>query len=85
MALRLQRFFALGRGRSAALCSATLLPPPLRGYTYRKHPYRSLANGRTGKSAGKSPVSVVKVIVTVLLALGLIGLLVWLFGFSGLV
>ncbi len=63
----------------------TLLPLWLCGYTYRKKRYRFLVNGRTGKSAGKSPVSVVKVIVTVLLALGLIGLLVWLFGFSGLV
>ncbi len=62
----------------------TLLPVWLCGYKYREKLYRFIVNGRTGRSTGKSPVSVMKVLFTVLVALGLIGFFVWLFMYSGL-
>ncbi len=41
-------------------------------------------NARTGKAYGKTPKSFFKILLLVLLGLGLAALLVWLFGFSGL-
>lgn len=56
-----------------------MLPLWVCAYMYRKKGYRFIINGRTGKSTGKSPVSPLKVIFTVLVALGLIVLAVWLY------
>lgn len=56
-----------------------LLPLWVCAYKYRKKAYRFIINGRTGKSTGKSPVSPVKVIILVLLALGLVVLAAWLY------
>ncbi len=55
----------------------TLLPLWVCAYNYRKKSYRFLINGRTGKSTGKWPVSIVKVGITVLAVLAAIGVLVW--------
>ena len=60
-----------------------LLPLWVCAYKYRKKAYRFIINGRTGKSTGKSPVSPLKVIITILIALGLIVLAVWLWLNSG--
>lgn len=56
-----------------------LLPLWVCAYKYRKNSYRFLINGRTGKSTGKSPVSPLKVIIAVLIGLGLIVLVAWLY------
>lgn len=56
----------------------TLLPLWVCAYKYKKKGYKFLVNGRTGKSTGKSPVSPIKVGLTVLLALGIIALIAWL-------
>lgn len=56
-----------------------LLPLWVCAYKYRKKAYRFIVNGRTGKSTGKSPVSPLKVIITVLIALGLVVLAAWLY------
>ena len=60
-----------------------LLPLWVCAYKYRKKAYRFIINGRTGKSTGKSPVSPLKVIITILIVLGLIVLAVWLWLNSG--
>ncbi len=56
----------------------TLLPLWVCKYKHKEKLYRFLVNGRTGKSTGKTPISPLKVIFTVLIALGLIALFVWL-------
>lgn len=58
----------------------TLLPLWVCAYKFRKKAYRFLINGRTGKSTGKTPTSVPKVITTVLLAAAAIvgAVLLWL-------
>lgn len=56
-----------------------LLPLWVCSYKYRKKLYGFIINGRTGKSTGKSPVSPWKVAIAVLLALGLVALVVWLY------
>lgn len=53
-------------------------------YHYRKKNYMHFVNARTGKAYGKTPKSFFKILLLVLLGLGLAALLVWLFGFSGL-
>lgn len=62
-----------------------LLPIWVCGYKYREKLYSFLVNGRTGKSTGKTPVSVAKVAATVAAGLAVIGALVYLIGFSGLI
>lgn len=62
----------------------TLLPIWLCGYKYREKLYHFIVNGRTGKSTGKFPVSVAKVLITVAAALGIVAFFVWLFMYSGL-
>ena len=63
----------------------TLLPVWVCGYKFREKLWSFLVNGRTGKATGKVPVSVPKAIFTAVLAAGVIGVLVWLFFFSGYV
>ncbi len=58
----------------------TLLPLWVCKYKYKEKLYRFLINGRTGKSTGKTPISPLKVILTVLVVLGiaaLVGCLVY--------
>ena len=77
-------YLNVNTGYSDIRFNYTLLPMWLCGYKYRDKLYRFIVNGRTGKSTGKSPVSVVKVLITVAVALGLVGFFVWLFMYSGL-
>lgn len=53
-----------------------LLPVWVCGYKFRDKLYSFLVNGRTGKSTGKTPVSIPKVLFTVLVGLGIISVLV---------
>lgn len=55
-----------------------LLPIWVSAYTYNNKVYRYMINGQTGKVHGKYPVSPWKVLLTVLLAVGLIALFIWL-------
>lgn len=50
----------------------TLLPLWVCAYKFRKKAYRFIINGRTGKSTGKAPVSVPKVLTTILIAVGIL-------------
>jgi DNA-directed RNA polymerase subunit RPC12/RpoP len=57
-----------------------LLPLWIGSYHYRGKNYRLLVNGQTGKVGGEKPTDSIKVaasIMMVLLALGVLGLLVW--------
>lgn len=63
----------------------TLLPVWVCGYKFRDKLWSFLVNGRTGKATGKCPVSIPKAIFTALFAAGVIGVLIWLFFFSGYV
>ena len=53
----------------------TLLPYWLCAYQWREKPYRFVINGQTGKIAGDKPLSVVKIVFAVLLALAVIGVI----------
>ena len=53
-----------------------MLPVWVCGYKFREKLYTFLVNGRTGASTGKTPVSIPKVVFTVLLGLGIISVLV---------
>ncbi|MGN0795626.1 MAG: hypothetical protein ACI4MT_01560 [Christensenellales bacterium] len=54
-------------------------------YKYRKKNYRLFVNARTGKSYGKFPKSFFKILFLILLGLGIVGALIYLFVFSGVV
>lgn len=56
-----------------------LLPVYTLVYRYKKKDYTIRVNGSTGKVKGKTPISAIRVIIAVLLGLGLIALVVWLF------
>lgn len=55
-----------------------LLPVYLTTYTYRKKQFPFLVNGETGVSAGRAPVSALRVLAAVLLGIGAIGILAFL-------
>lgn len=57
----------------------TLLPLWVCAYKFKEKLYRFIVNGRTGKSTGKTPVSPVRVSLAVLLGIGIIALIAWLF------
>lgn len=61
-----------------------LLPVWVCGYKFRDKIWSFLVNGRTGKATGKVPVSVPKAVFTAVFAAAVIGVLVWLIFFSGL-
>lgn len=61
-----------------------LLPVWVCGYKFRDKIWSFLVNGRTGKATGKVPVSVPKAVFTAIFAAAVIGVLVWLIFFSGL-
>ena len=56
-----------------------LLPVYLLNYRYGKKLYSVHINGNTGKVAGKSPVSPLRVLVAVLLGIALVGLIGFLY------
>lgn len=62
-----------------------LLPVWVCGYKFRDKLWSFLVNGRSGRATGKAPLSVPKVLLTVIAVLGVVGVLIWLFFFSGLV
>ena len=47
-------------------------------FSYQNKPYQFMVNGQTGKVGGKSPVSPLRVLAAVLLALAALGLIFWL-------
>lgn len=63
----------------------TLLPVWVCGYKFRDKLWSFLVNGRSGRATGKAPLSVPKVLLTVIAVLGVVGVLIWLFFFSGLI
>ena len=73
----------VGTNYSGIRFNYTLLPVWVCGYKFRDKVWSFLVNGRTGKAAGKVPVSVPKAVFTAVLAAGVIAVLVWLFFFSG--
>ncbi|MEG1710769.1 MAG: hypothetical protein RR054_02250 [Clostridia bacterium] len=56
-----------------------LIPVYLSVAKYKEKLYRQFIHGTVGKVSGKTPISALKVIITVLLGLGLIALGVWLY------
>jgi DNA-directed RNA polymerase subunit RPC12/RpoP len=62
----------------------SLLPLWIFAYKFKEKLYRFVVNGRNGKATGKIPLSPAKVSIALAVALGIIALLVWLFGFSGI-
>jgi predicted RNA-binding Zn-ribbon protein involved in translation (DUF1610 family) len=55
-----------------------LLPIWISNYKYKDKIYNFMVNGQTGKVAGKSPISAVKVAITVVAALAAAALIAWL-------
>ncbi len=55
----------------------TLLPVYIGHYEYNGKSYTFLANGQTGKISGESPLSWVKVMLTILVLLFLLGFYMW--------
>lgn len=56
-----------------------LLPVWLSSYKYKDKVYQFMVNGQTGKVAGKTPVSVPKVVITVVAVVAALALLQWLY------
>ena len=56
-----------------------LLPVWMSSYTYKGKTYRFMVNGRSGRVGGKYPVSPLRVAIAVLLGLGALALLAYLF------
>ncbi len=54
-------------------------------YKYKEKLYRFVTNGKTGRCTGTTPISPLRVTLAVILGLGIVALLVWLFGFSNLI
>ena len=55
-----------------------LVPLWQSSFSYQNKPYQFMVNGQTGKVGGKSPVSPLRVLAAVLLALAALGLIFWL-------
>lgn len=60
-----------------------LVPIWIGNYTYKGKNYRFIVNGETGKLTGKAPVSALKVTLTVLFILLIVGLIIFLVYNSG--
>lgn len=56
-----------------------MLPVYVGNFRYTNKLYNFYVNGETGKVWGKTPKSVYKILITILLSLGLVGLVIWLF------
>ncbi len=55
-----------------------LLPVWISSYKYKDKVYQFMVNGQTGKVSGKIPISVPKVVITILGVILIIGLFIWL-------
>lgn len=55
-----------------------LLPIWISSFQYKGKLYHFMVNGQTGKVAGKTPISVLKVTLTILVGLIILGLIAWL-------
>lgn len=62
----------------------TLFPLWISSYRYNNKSFSYMVNGQTGRFSGKAPVSVIKVILTVIITIAIIWLAVYLLGESGL-
>lgn len=60
-----------------------LLPVWVASYRYRDKTFRFMINGQTGRVEGEKPVSWIKVTIAVVLAVVIIGLLIYLFSKTG--
>ncbi|MBQ8877141.1 MAG: hypothetical protein IJ029_00285 [Lachnospiraceae bacterium] len=58
-----------------------LLPVWISSYKYKDKVYQFMVNGQTGKVSGKTPISIPKVILTIVAALVALGIIVWLSSF----
>ncbi len=56
-----------------------LLPIWISAYRYKDEVYRFLVNGQTGEVTGKAPYSVIKIVLFIMLIVGIIGGLIFLF------
>ncbi|MDO4564230.1 MAG: hypothetical protein Q4C04_01290 [Clostridia bacterium] len=56
-----------------------LLPLWLSSFRYKDKTYEFLVNGQTGKVGGKIPISPLRVAIALLLGIGFVALLIWLF------
>ena len=65
---------------NAATYKYILLPIWLSIYNYRNKIYRFVVNARTGEVQGERPYSAIKIILAILLALIILGILIYLFG-----
>lgn len=59
-------------------CKHILLPIWISAYTYKGKVYRYMINGQTGEVQGHAPISPIKVALTILGALAVIAVVVWL-------
>jgi RNA polymerase subunit RPABC4/transcription elongation factor Spt4 len=57
-----------------ATSRAALVPIFVMAYRYRDRLFRFVLNGQTGKATGSAPKSITKIVVTLLIVLGLLGL-----------
>ncbi len=73
------RFMKYDHSHERVTFKHILLPVWLSSYRFAGKVYRFMVNGETGRVAGKAPVSILKVLVTVLACLGLGALALWLF------
>lgn len=55
-----------------------LLPVWISSYRYKDKVYQFMVNGQTGKVSGKTPISIPKVVGTVITAIAIIALIFWL-------
>jgi len=56
-----------------------LLPLWISSFRYKNKVYRFIVNARTGEAAGERPYSVAKISLAVMAALGILGILSWIF------
>lgn len=61
----------------------TLLPVWVSSYSFRNKVYEFAVNGQTGKVVGKSPVSLLKVVLLILLGSAIIGAFYYIFYYAG--
>ncbi len=58
-----------------------LLPVWISNYKYQEKVYHFMVNGQTGKVSGKTPISAIKVVITVVAAIAATALLAWLYNY----
>ena len=55
-----------------------LAPIWLASYKYRDQVYNIVINGQTGKVAGKTPISVIKVLIAIAIAIAVLAVIIYL-------